>query len=69
MVKMPAVVLEEHPFCSLEPAARSGAEAARSGVVVVLSIVFFVSAVPLATFQPAHIHAFVPAYAAAMFSD
>src|SRR3954463_2139152 len=67
MVKMPAVVLEEHPFVlsSLPPGPAQKRLAL--AVVVVLSIVFFVSAGPLATFQPVHIHAFVPAYAAAMF--
>ena len=67
MVKTPAVVLEEHPFVlsSLPPGPAQKRLAL--AVVVALPIVFFVSAGPLATFQPAHIHAFVPAYAAAMF--
>jgi hypothetical protein len=67
MVKTPAVILEEHPFVlsSLPPGPAQKRLAL--AVVVALSVVFFVSAGPLATFQPAHIHAFVPAYAAAMF--
>jgi signal transduction histidine kinase len=67
MVKTPAVILGEHPFVlsSLPPGPAQKRLAL--AVVIALSVVFLVSAGPLATFQPAHVHAFVPAYAAAMF--
>jgi signal transduction histidine kinase len=67
MVKTPAVIQEEHPFVLSSLAPGPAQKRLALAVVLALSVVFFVSAGPLASFQPAHIHAFVPAYAAAMF--